>query len=114
MRLSSLFLFLMLFTVAQGATPVVTTHDALAVVRVDGLDDTRLAALSKHLGGERTIALEYACTWAGVVVLKFNDTSASERADVVTLVDRHLREAGLMGRIEVLHVHLRPTGSGKC
>lgn len=89
-------------------------YDALVVVHIEDFGDAQLAALSRHIGSERGLGLEYACTWAGIVVLRFEGTSAGDRADVITLVDRHLREAGITKGIEVKHVHVRATGAGKC
>ena len=89
-------------------------YDALVVVHIEGFGDAQLAALSTHIGTERGISLEYACTWAGIVVLRFEGTTAGDKADVTTLVSRHLREAGITKGFEVKHVHVRATGTGKC
>lgn len=103
------------FPLCGRAAPLAATpYDAMAVVHVDGLTDAQLAALAEHIGTERNITIEYACVWAGIVVLHFTDTNASERADVVTIVLRHLHEAGIEKGVEVQYVHVRATGPGKC
>jgi hypothetical protein len=48
------------------------------------------------------------------VVLHYTNTTASEKADVITLTMRHLGEAGITTGVEVEHVEVRAVGSGKC
>jgi hypothetical protein len=60
------------------------------------------------------LTLEYSCVWSGIVVMRFADTSASEKADVITLALRHLHEAGIDQGVEVHYVKLRAASSGKC
>lgn len=113
-RLLFLTLVLVLPFFGRAAALEATPYDAMAVVHVDGLTDAQLSALAEHIGAERNITIEYACVWAGIVVLHFTDTNASERADVVTIVLRHLHEAGIEKGVEVQYVHVRATGPGKC
>jgi hypothetical protein len=108
------FLLLLLPYAATAAIPVSGGHEALVVVHIDGLDDAMLTALAKHVGQERSLTMEYTCAWSGIVVLRFTDTSASEKADVITLVNRHLHEAGIDKGVEVQFVQVRATGAGKC
>jgi hypothetical protein len=115
MRTFILSLLLLLATVTGRAnTPPVAPYDAMAVVHVEAMSDAMLAALAKHIGTERTVTLEYSCTWAGIVVLHFTNTTAAEKADVITLALRHLSEAGITKGVEVKHVELRAVGGGKC
>lgn len=112
-----LILLVLVFVISLGgrtANVEVVPYDAMVVVHVDGLSDAQLAALAAHIGAERNITIEYACVWAGIVVLHFMDTNATERADVVTIVQRHLHEAGIEKGVEVQYVHVRATGPGKC
>jgi len=115
MRTFILSLLLLLATaLARANTPPVAPYDAMAVVHVEAMSDAMLAALAKHIGTERTVTLEYSCTWAGIVVLHFTNTTAAEEADVITLALRHLSEAGITKGVEVKHVELRAVGGGKC
>jgi hypothetical protein len=100
------------FTQANTTAP--TQYDAMVVVHVEGMDDAMLAALAKHVGAERNMTLEYSCTWAGIVVLHYTNTSTAEKADVITITMRHLREAGITAGVEVEHVEVRAVGAGKC
>lgn len=108
------FLLLLLPLVSNAAPPVSGGYEAMAVVHIEGMNDAMLASLAKHVGQERTMTLEYSCVWSGVVVLRFADTSAAEKADVVTLVLRHLHEAGITKGVEVQYVQVRATSGGKC
>jgi hypothetical protein len=108
------FLLLLMPLSHRAAAPVPGGYEALAVVHINGLDDAGLAALAKHVGQERAVTIEYTCVWSGIVVLRFSDTSASEKADVITLVTRHLHEAGIHKDCEVQFVQVRATSGGKC
>jgi len=89
-------------------------YDVLVVAHVDGLTDEAMARLSKAVLKERGVSIEYSCVWSGIVVLKYNDASASEKADLITMARRTLDAAAITGQVEFLHTHAEPTGPGKC
>ncbi len=106
-------LFLPLHTVkAHEATAA--SFDAMVVLSIADLDDTALAKLSAEIGRSKQAYLEYSCTWSGVVVIKYDDISVGERADVITMARRQLSAAGIEVGVEFLHVHVEARGVGKC
>jgi hypothetical protein len=99
---------------ATSSTAPALSYDALVVVHITGLNDASLAQLSKLVGRDKSVSMEYSCAWSGVVVLKFTDIAVSERADVIQLARRQLSSAGIEQGVEFLHVHAEPRGTGKC
>jgi hypothetical protein len=117
MHMPTLLLVLLSFFAAPAlshAQDAGRGQEAMVVVLVHDLDDAQLARLATQVGRQKNCLIEYSCTWSGVVVLKFNQLSVVDRADVVVLARRQLAEAGITGRTEVLHVHVEAGGTGKC
>ena len=112
-----LLLSLSLWGAALGHSPAAlaqTGYDAMVVLRVSDLGDEDMAALSRQLGKQQQVTLEYSCTWSGVLVMKLSGIPVNERADVITLARRQLVQAGVEKPMEVLHVHVEARGTGKC
>lgn len=113
-----LLLFILLATVRVQAAPPTPSAPAVATVQVvlhiDGFSDDVLARLAKEVGRERTTAIEYSCTWSGVVVLQFTEAPVSERADAVTMTRRLLTRVGIEQGVEFLHITVEAQGPGKC
>ena len=108
-------LLIMLVQPANSVTPPdPASYDAMVVMHIADLDDAAMIALSKSIGAEKDVTLEYSCVWSGVIVLKFSNASVAERADVITLARRQLADAGVTQQVEFLHVHAEERGPGKC
>ncbi|MCW5898292.1 MAG: hypothetical protein KIT10_03395 [Flavobacteriales bacterium] len=111
----SLIVFLLGLALPLATPPTAAaTYDAMAVAVIDGLDDAQLANLAKQVGPRRGVTLEYSCAWSGLVVVKFADISTGERADVVTMARRLFDEAGITAKVDFVHIHIEPKGTGKC
>ncbi len=116
LSMSFLVYFLMIPNLLK-ATPSLSDagNDALVAVHVDGLTDPMVARLGKHVAGQANISIEYTCTWSGIMVIRFTDITAGDRADVITYARRILAEAGIERGVEFLHVHTSSGGNtGKC
>jgi len=110
-----LLLFTLLSAVPVHATPSVPVASTVQVVlHIDGFSDDVFARLAKEVGRERTTAIEYSCTWSGVVVLQFTEAPVTERADAVTMTRRLLARVGIEQGIEFLHITMEAQGPGKC
>lgn len=109
-----LFLSLFLAPAFVHAQPTGRTQEAMVVMLVHDLDDAQLARLATHVGRQKSLAIEYSCTWSGVVVMKFAEVSVADRADMVLMARRQLSEAGLTNRVDFLHIHVEAGGTGKC
>lgn len=92
--------------------PVASTVQV--VLHLQGFDDAALGRLASEVGRERTIGIEYSCTWSGVLVLHYTEAPVSERADVVTMTRRLLAKVGIEQGVEFLHITIEPQGPGKC
>ena len=106
-------LFLPLHTVQANEVPA-ASFDAMVVLAIADLDDAALAKLRTEIGRSKQAYLEYSCTWSGVVVIKYSDTSVGERADIITMARRQLTAAGIDRGVEFVHVHVEGKGVGKC
>ena len=112
--LSFLLVVTPLFTRAEEPASAPASYDALVMLHVDGLDDAKLARLSAIIGREESLTLEYSCVWGDGLVLHVEDISFSEKAHVITYLQRYLREAGISTGVEFLYVHVEAQGPGKC
>jgi ABC-type dipeptide/oligopeptide/nickel transport system permease component len=110
--------FLLLFALIPSAIALPpappVTYEAQVVVHIDDLDDEAMARLSKAVGREKNVSIEYSCVWSGVVVLKFAESPVSERADVISLARRLLSSAEIEKGVEYLHVFAEARGPGRC
>jgi ABC-type dipeptide/oligopeptide/nickel transport system permease component len=113
--LLNFFLLLVLSASAVALPPApAITYEAQVVVHIDDLDDEAMARLSKAVGREKNVSIEYSCVWSGVVVLKFAESPVSERADVISLARRLLSSADIEKGVEYLHVFAEARGPGRC
>lgn len=112
MRPIFLFLFALFLQPAHAspACQAPPAFDAMGIIKIQDLDDAMMAKLSAEIGKLRNVSLE----WSDVVVLKMNEVSVGERAEVVTLARRYLTNAGISRGIEYLHVHVEGSGTNKC
>ena len=88
--------------------------DAMVTLRVKALDDAGLARLSSAIGKEANTVLEYSCVRSGVVIVHFRALKASERADVITVVERLMQQARIAGPFDFLDVHVEKVAGNKC
>lgn len=109
-----LALFLTFTGIASASKVTAQGNDVQVVLRVDGFDQEAYTRLSGVVGRSPAVTMEYACTWTGVLVLKFTDVAVADRADAMTYTRRLLQSAGIEKGIEFLHVHAEPRGAGKC
>ena len=116
--LLNFLLLVSLLTEVRAAAPVMqgtpTTFEAMVVMHIDDLDDAMMARLTKAVGKEKSVTVEYSCVASGIVVLKFAESTVSERADVISLARRQLNAAGIDQGVEFLHVHAEARGPGRC
>lgn len=103
----------MLLAWAPGRT-MAQNQDAHVVLKLQALDADAHARLQAEVSKDRSVSLEYACEWSGVVVLKLTDVPLSDRADAITYVRRLLQAARVDKGAEFLNVHLEARGTGKC
>ena len=115
----SLLLTLLLLTVlsnhavAQEDVPGAQV-EALVTLRMQGTTDQMLSTLRTQVGKEPGTTLEYTCVRSGIVILYLRSLSVTEKADVLAVVKRILREAGIRAAIDFLDVHVELTAGNKC
>lgn len=108
-----LCLFVSLSSVAQD-DPGGQTLDAMVTIQVKGLDDALWSRLSARISKEPHANVEYACVTTGVVVLRLQKLTVTEKADVMAIVRRILGEAGVKGAVEFLDIHVEPAMGNRC
>lgn len=115
----SLLLTFLLFTilsnhaVAQEEVPGAQV-EALVTLRLEGATDEMLSTLRSQVGKEPGTTLEYTCVRSGIVILYLRSLSVTEKADVLVVVKRILREAGIRTAIDFLDVHVELAAGNKC
>lgn len=115
----SLLLTLLLLTllsnraVAQEDVPGAQV-EALVTLRLEGTTDQMLSTLRTQVGKEPGTTLEYTCVRSGIVILYMRSLSVTEKADVLAVVKRILREAGIRAAIDFLDVHVELAAGNKC
>lgn len=92
----------------------VSTMDALATVRLDGLDEAQWTRINSQVLKEGNMHVEYYCLRTGVLVLRIQPVQVHEKADVMAIVKRMLRDAGWKGPVEFLDIHVQQHGGSKC
>jgi hypothetical protein len=98
---------------AQNDAPDAGT-EAIVTLHIDGLDDATWSALTKRVGRESNSNFEYSCLRAGVVVLRMQHLSVTEKGDVITIVRGMLNDSGIRSGVEFLNVHIERQGWGEC
>lgn len=113
-----LLLALLLFPIALrsiaqddvGGTPL----NAMVTVRISDLDEALWPKVNARVAKEPNMNVEYSCITTGIIVLRMRSIRAAEKSDVIILVKRILREAGVKGTIEFLDVHVEEGDGNKC
>lgn len=88
--------------------------DAMVTLHIGGLNDAGWARINAQVHKERNINVEYVCLRTGVVVLRMQPVQVQEKADVMAIVKRVLRDAGWRGPVEFLDIHVEQHGGSKC
>ncbi len=96
------------------SVPIAQAQDVQVVLRIPAFDQGGQDRLTREAARNASVAIEYACLWSGVVVLKYTEVAIADRADAITFTRRLLEAAGIRQTPEFLHVHLEPRGGGKC
>lgn len=118
MRLNTFSLIASLMLSAGPAFTQVEPADdgaeAIVTLQLTGMDDEAWQRVMARIGRERGTNMEYVCQRAGILVLRSQQLSVREKADVMTLVRRLLDEAGIHTPVEFLHVYLERQTWNKC
>lgn len=93
-----------------GGTPL----NAMVTVRISDLDEALWPKVNARVAREPNMNVEYSCITTGIIVLRMRGIRAVEKADVIILVNRILREAGVKGTIEFLDVNVEEGDGNKC
>jgi hypothetical protein len=108
------FLFCSSFvTKAQDDTPG-TNVEAIVTMHIADLTNAQWGQLTARIGKEPSMNVEYNCLRTCVVVLRMQHLQASDKADVIQVVKRLLKEAAVPGAVQFLDVHVEPEGGNKC
>ncbi len=100
-------------TVAQDE-PAGQTLNALVTVQVSGMDEALWTKISARVAKDPNANVEYSCTTTGVIVLRLQKLTVTEKADVMAIVKRMLHEAGVKGQVDFLDVHVEPGVGNRC
>ncbi|MBP7408769.1 MAG: hypothetical protein KA941_08430 [Flavobacteriales bacterium] len=93
-----------------GGTPL----NAMVTVQISDLDAALWPKINARIAQEQNMNVEYSCLTTGIIVLRMRNIKVAERSDVIILVKRILREAGVKGTIEFLNVHVEEGDGNKC
>ncbi|MBK6754179.1 MAG: hypothetical protein IPG69_11455 [Flavobacteriales bacterium] len=93
-----------------GGTPL----NAMVTVQISDLDAALWPKVNARIAREQNMNVEYSCLTTGIIVLRMRNIKVAERSDVIILVKRILREAGVKGTIEFLNVHVEEGDGNKC
>lgn len=111
--LSFLGSFLVMPALAQDEPPGAEV-DAFVTFRVEGMTADDWAHIAGRVAKEATMNVEYSCTRTCVIVLRIQPAQIADKADIIALVKRIVREAGVKGNIDFLDIHVEPHGGDKC
>lgn len=101
------------FTVRSQDAPD-SGSEAIVTLHIAGLNDAMWSAFTKQVGKENGTNIEYSCLRAGVVVLRMQHLSVTEKGDVITLVRGMLNDSGIRSGVDFLNVHIERQGWGEC
>lgn len=93
---------------------VPTVSEGLVTVRVNGLDNVGMTAISARISKEQQVNIEYSCVRSGIVVVRLQAMQVTEKADVITVVKRLFQQAGITGAIDFLDIHVERSAVNKC
>jgi hypothetical protein len=94
--------------------PADQTLNAIVTIQLDGLDDALWTKVNARIAKEPHTNVEYACLTTGIIVLRMQQLTVSEKADVMALVRRLLSDSGVKSRVEFLDVHVEPGSGNRC
>jgi hypothetical protein len=100
-------------TLAQDEPPGAEV-DAFVTFRVEGMTTADWTQIAGRVSKEHTMTVEYSCTRTCVIVLRIQQAQIADKADIIALVKRIVREAGVKGNIDFLDIHVEPHGGDKC
>ena len=90
-------------------------YEAMVVVKMRDLSLEQYNALAAMAQKDSKIEVEYYCLWSGVVVIKLDDISWSNPADLEMFPVNKLKAGTGNINVKVLDTHLREIGgSSKC
>ena len=87
--------------------------NALVTVQVSDLE-ALWPKVSARITKEPGMNVEYSCMTTGILVLRMQGLTVAEKSDVMAIVKRIMREAGVKGAIEFLDVHVEPGDGNRC
>lgn len=90
------------------------TLNAIVTVQVNGLDEALWSKVSTRIAKEPNANVEYSCMTTGVIVLRLQKLTVTEKADVMAIVRRMLSEAGVKGQVDFLDIHVEPGMGNRC
>jgi hypothetical protein len=111
--LSFLSFFLVVPALGQDEPPGADV-DAFVTFRVEGMTADDWTRIAGRVSKEQTMNVEYSCTRTCVIVLRIQPAQIADKADIIALVKRIVREAGVKGSIDFLDIHVEPHGGDKC
>ncbi len=88
--------------------------EAIVTMHITDLTNAQWGQLAARIGKEPSMTVEYNCLRTCVVVLRMQRVRASDKADVIQLVKRILKEAAVPGAVQFLDVHVEQQGGNKC
>ncbi len=100
-------------SLAQDESPGAEV-DAFVTFRVEGMTTADWTRIAGRVAKEQTMNVEYSCTRTCVIVLRIQPAQIADKADIIALVKRIVREAGVKGNIDFLDIHVEPHGGDKC
>ena len=100
-------------SVAQDE-PAGQTLNAIVTVQVSGMDEALWTKINARVAKDANANVEYSCTTTGIIVVRLQKLTVTEKADVMAIVKRMLHEAGVKGQIDFLDVHVEPGVGNRC
>ena len=102
------------FPISAQDEPSGQTLDAIVTLQVKPMDDALWEKINARVGQEANTNVEYVCLTTGVLVLRLQKLTVTEKADVMAVVRRILHEAGVKGQVQFLDVHVEPGVGNRC
>lgn len=116
--MKNLLLAVLLFAIALCSNaqdePAGATLNAMVTVQISDLNEALWPKVNARVAKEPTMNVEYSCFTTGIIVLRMRGLTVTEKSDVIAIVKRILREAGVKGTIEFLNVHVEEGDGNKC
>jgi hypothetical protein len=99
---------------ALAQTDPGTTVNAMVTVRIGALSESAWPKVTERISREANVSVEYSCLTTGILVLRLQHITVSDKADVMALVKRLLHEGGVKGTIEFLDVQVFHESTNRC